>query len=190
MSNATSSWVGQESLLQCTVAASALITYDVLFTMPLEVALVWQGNWGVPAILYMLNRYGVLVHSYVVVALMPILLASQDSQDPGMSTYCQYWGYIGSWSVPIITLLSEALLALRVIAFYGEAFRPAFWIGVAWFLCVCAGFEMLIHGWSSTNILRQNSPAGPVFDYSVTGVSCNGSVYHYLMLALSRTKLL
>ncbi|KZT56635.1 hypothetical protein CALCODRAFT_310221 [Calocera cornea HHB12733] len=129
------------------VVASALITYDVLLTLPWEIALVWRGNWALPAVLYTLNRYGVLAHSYAVMLLTPrmqALASVSDSADNSLQVFCNFWQYIGGWSVPLVTLLAEALLTMRVIAFYGRKIAPAIVLWAVYAFCGSMSVGLMI----------------------------------------------
>jgi len=124
------------------IAASALITYDVLLTLPMEVALVWRGTWGVPAALYIINRYGVMAHSLWVVAVAPNIPSDVGGW---FEIYCKFWNVFAAWSIPLVTLLTEALLTMRVTAFYGRRVASlALW--AMYLLCASASITVMTLG--------------------------------------------
>lgn len=135
------------------VAACALTTYDIILTLPLEVALVWRGHWGVPAVTYMVNRYGILIHSFVIMVLTPAIYSGQDSN----ATYCEWWSDIGLWSIPFVTLLGEALLTMRVVAFYGQKRRPAIILWSMYGLSASGNVAMMLFGFQATRTFSQTS---------------------------------
>jgi len=134
------------SLVQ--VAAAALTTYDILVTLPWEIALVWHGHWGIPAITYMVNRYGVLVHSYIIVAVTPMIYSDPDPT----ATYCHWWHDIGLWSITIVNLLGEALLTMRVVAFFGQKRRVVIALWTIYGICAAIGIAMMGYGMGYTQI--------------------------------------
>jgi len=126
-------------------AASALVTYDTVLTLPSEIALVWRGNWSAPAVLYMLTRYITLIHSYVVVGFTPFIFGP-SSLHLIADTYCALWGALFTCSIPIITLLAEALLTIRVIAFYGRKWQAAVFLWTIYSVCAATGITIMILG--------------------------------------------
>jgi hypothetical protein len=94
--------------------------------LPLEVRIVWRHAWRIPTAFYMLDRYGVLIHSWVVVS----TIFKQDRQEtwldqqPGIGSVvgvpdhfelvtvmlCGFWHNYGCWSIPMILLISEGEL--------------------------------------------------------------------------------
>lgn len=103
------SWQGRLA-----VASAALMTYDIVCQIPKELSLVWRRQWGLPTALYLLTRYGVLIHSCGALAIGTSFSFSTQNCELAENFNYEYWSQIGSWSIPCVVLLSEALLTLRV----------------------------------------------------------------------------
>ncbi|KAF8638630.1 hypothetical protein AX17_002055 [Amanita inopinata Kibby_2008] len=94
------------------VATIALLVYDYLLTLPLEVAWIWQSRWTIVNALYLLMRY----MPFVNVAL--ILLVDLPGRRPqGCATLNTAYAYL----VVADFALSEIILTLRIWAIWARS---------------------------------------------------------------------
>jgi len=89
-----------------------LVLFDILITLEQEIKLVWRRPMNVASVLYLVNRYFVLVQTvfYVISGL-----------NPSYSGACEHLSiYSNIWSVPFVLTSLHSLVILRLTAL----FRP------------------------------------------------------------------
>jgi len=92
-------------------ACLALVAYDIVITIDDELEHVWRQRFSLASILYLANRYFVLIES---------MLQVVTALDPWVSpATCKSLSLLVEvWSIPIIVTLTEGILVLRVAALY------------------------------------------------------------------------
>jgi len=149
------------------VAAAALLCYDVFLSFEREVQLVWCGRWGLPTVLYLVNRYGVALQACL--NLVAVLDWQLDLDS------CYTWNLFSNWSIPVVMMIVEALLAMRVMALY---FNNRWVVLFLWLWWLCAAAAMLaMMGVSLVGTIAVASPAPPTL-----GCQIQGSVSDYWAL--------
>lgn len=141
------------------VVSVALVVFDTVISIEQEIRLVWHGHWGVPSWTHVLNRYGtVIVFSLNLVSVLDYKL------EPGP---CYSWNLFSGWTIPIMLLIVEATLTMRVVALYGNSLR--FKIGLwTWYLVATASM-LAVNGISLHGSIAVPSPAPPILGCKIGG---------------------
>jgi len=133
------------------VASLTLFLYDIILTFDQEVALIHQGaRWGLPKILYLLNRYYVLL-IMIINSLVLFLPSPSDS-------FCIFATRFSGLGGILAKFILDLWLILRVYAIWGRDQRVLFVLGTmflanACLCCVMAGISL--------HALRPNPLLGP-----------------------------
>jgi len=141
------------------VAAAALVTYDAFLTLEDEVHLIWRRRWGFGTAIYFLNRYGVPVQAGLnIVAILDANL-SLDA--------CYSWNVWSTWIIPIVLMLIESLLVMRVSSMYSTR-----WVTIPLVVLYILGAATML---AITGVVMEGVEAGPSPAPVVTGCVLNGS---------------
>ncbi|KAK7685418.1 hypothetical protein QCA50_011281 [Cerrena zonata] len=122
--------VSEGSLLnQFVVAASALIYYDYILTLPTEIRCIWQRKFSAATLIYFTNRYGMLLYQTLMlvhtISFVSFTEAEADmSRCNGALRMCQ------SLSI-MLGLATSAFLGLRLYAIWNNDLRV-----LAFIMCI------------------------------------------------------
>jgi hypothetical protein len=98
-----------QSILYIKIASGALLVYDYLCTLDLEVAYVWAGPWTLGTFLFILNRYLPFVDIFILIQ----LLAGNPSPET-----CVTYSKVATWFMVTGVIISEIILMLRTYALW------------------------------------------------------------------------
>lgn len=141
------------------VVSLALVAYDTIITMEQEIRLVWRGRWGLPSILYILTRYGTVIQAAVTTV-------TSTDWNVDMST-CLRLNLFSQWTIPLVMVIVEATLAMRVVALYEN--RRSMAVGLwTWYLAN-AGVMLAMMGLSLEGTYGVPSLAPPTLGCELGG---------------------
>jgi len=136
-----------------------LVTYDAFLTLDDEIRLIWRRKWGLDTVLYFLNRYGVPIHAGLNIV---TILDADLSQGA-----CYSWNVSSSWTLPIVLLLIESILLMRVSSMYST--RGVTISLVVLYISTAATMLAI------TGVVMEGVAAGPSPEPVVTGCVLQGS---------------
>ncbi|PFH45650.1 hypothetical protein AMATHDRAFT_71270 [Amanita thiersii Skay4041] len=132
------------------VASIALLIYDHLLVLGLEIKYVWQPRITPVNILFYITRYAVYVE-------FTVLVYSDLAPSLSLTTCNDIIAYVG-WSYSILTFLAQVILALRAWAVWGKDPRLTYGLPTAFIIIasVCLVFLQM-----TINSLEFIEPAVP-----------------------------
>jgi len=92
------------------VSAAALLIYDYILTLPMEITFVWYSRWSYTKTLYLLTRY-------IPFPVTGLLLFSQLSLHASVKVCAVTWPVV-TWFYIFEVILSECILAIRTWAIW------------------------------------------------------------------------
>jgi len=154
------------------IASAALVTFDAFLTLEQEIRLVWRGRWGIPSVLYILIRYGSVVQAAL------NIVGQVDYKLTGDA--CLAWALLSSWSIPVVMMLVEAMLALRVAALYLNNRLVVAVLFVGWLGAATAMLALM--GLSVAGVTPVPSSAPPTLGCNINSSSSPAAPYWTLWL--------
>ncbi|KDQ58700.1 hypothetical protein JAAARDRAFT_34546 [Jaapia argillacea MUCL 33604] len=109
----------------CQLSASFVAIYDHLITIDQEYELIWQRQWTLSKVMFLINRY---VGAALLCTEAAVLLNEGHMSD---KVGCLYFFFAQGWVGVTVCLASQNIMRMRVVAMYGNSAR------VASFLSVC-----------------------------------------------------
>ncbi|KAF9549917.1 hypothetical protein CPC08DRAFT_755216 [Agrocybe pediades] len=105
------------------VSAASIVFYDYVITLEQEIRLIWKGPRSFGQLLFLINRY--LILAAAMVDMYCLFSPSITAEDDFLSTdrrinSCSHFPSWQAWTGIVITMLSEAILQLRIYALYGH----------------------------------------------------------------------
>jgi len=110
----------------------ALPVYDWLILLDREIEYVWQSEWTIPKVLYIITRYGAFLDA----SMFAINTAPFGGID---SAACDTLSKVSSWSTFIGIGISESILLLRTIAIYSGSKRVVIPLSILYVAGIVAG---------------------------------------------------
>jgi hypothetical protein len=156
-------------------ACSALLVFDYLCTLDLEITYVWSGPWTLANYLYILNRYLPFIDTLIILDLM--------TGNPAPET-CLVRLKIATWFIVGGIMIAEVILMLRTYAIW-ERRRPILII-----LC-CNTFLTFLPSIVVTQIelasLHYTSPPFPTLQACMADRGSKIIIIAYILLVVSET---
>ncbi|KAF4574424.1 hypothetical protein EYR40_005854 [Pleurotus pulmonarius] len=108
-------------------ASMAFNMYDYLLTLPTEVKYVWQANWGVGKVLYLLSRYPLLFAAPLELRRLTSHVISE--------VQCRVLYSLVAYVLALTLVFSETILIIRVWALW----RRQTWVAIVFVCSAAAG---------------------------------------------------
>ncbi|GAA5825090.1 hypothetical protein JCM5353_006502 [Sporobolomyces roseus] len=103
---------------QYVIVWTALLYWDWLALLPLEYKYIWKARWTWLKLIFLLNRYGVLMWNFFSMAM---IFATVSKDLCGKTFWFQTYAFIYA------IIISDVLLAIRVWALYNRSRKVTIW---------------------------------------------------------------
>ncbi|KAJ7249523.1 hypothetical protein B0H12DRAFT_1121999 [Mycena haematopus] len=106
------------------VAALSWLVYDIIVTLDQEVNRMWRAKFSVPTFIYFATRYyGLLYMMYDHGLTLCSVSTNYSLPEKVNVSFCRGWGPFEAASVQFLSMAVNALLAIRIDAFYNRSTR-------------------------------------------------------------------
>jgi len=155
-------------------AATTIVFYDVIMTLPREIELIWRAKPSAPKYLYLAMRY----ITFITMAWMVFMMGGFAT--PLNNYWCDVWQtFVGLTAAICDWGFGGALLTLRVYVLYKNSVRhSALLFGLLWVIGWLPGLiiaSLTVHWWLSGSDIAFN------FTLGACGVADKGPPYLFLM---------